>query len=379
LDAVTESDLQYLIDNGEAEIRTVEYKSILPGTSDAEKREFLSDVSSFANTIGGHIIYGMVASAGVPTQLQGIEIGDQDAVKLRLEDMIRQGIQPRISGIGIHIVSLKSSAKAVVIRIPRSWASPHMVTYQNYSRFFARNSAGKYQLDVTELRAAFLVSQNASETVRGFRTDRLIRIGSGETPVPLKEGAKIVLHMVPLGIAEGATALNVASLSAIELKPMYCSSWDSRLNFDGALGYSTHSYLQVFRNGAIEGVEGLLLRDGKIPCIAYEKELLSALKQYLLISKKIGVELPILLMLSLIRVRGFVMVTGQSLSWDDTYPIDREDLLAPVGIIESYDSDSATVLKPSFDSIWNACGYPQSLNYNNKGKWVGISSANRTA
>ena len=43
----------------------------------------------------------------------------------------------------------------VLVRIPRSWVSPHMVTHKGTSRFFARNSAGKYQLDVSELRTAF--------------------------------------------------------------------------------------------------------------------------------------------------------------------------------------------------------------------------------
>lgn len=314
----------------------------------------------------------------MPTQLLGMEIGDPDALKLRLEDLIRQGIQPRISSIAVHVIPLHLSTKAVIIRIPRSWGAPHMVTFQNYSRFYGRNSAGKYQLDVTELRAAFLLSEDASERVRGFRTDRLIRIRSGETPVRLKEGAKIVLHMVPLGVLETATNLNVASLSAVELKPMYCSGWDNRQNFDGALGYSSHSYLQVFRNGAIEAVEGLLLLDGKIPCIAYEQELLETVKQCLLIEKKIGVELPILIMLSLLGVRGFTMITGQLSSWEN-YPIDREDLLAPVEMIETYQCDRSEVMRPVFDSIWNACGYPQSLNYDKNGKWVGIDVANRTS
>jgi hypothetical protein len=59
LDAIAESDIQSLVDNKVAEAKIIEYKSVLPGASDGDKREFLSDVSSFANTIGGHLIYGV--------------------------------------------------------------------------------------------------------------------------------------------------------------------------------------------------------------------------------------------------------------------------------------------------------------------------------
>jgi hypothetical protein len=37
------------------------------------------------------------------------------------------------------------------IRIPPSWAAPHIVTFQGLSRFYPRNSAGKYPLDAGEI------------------------------------------------------------------------------------------------------------------------------------------------------------------------------------------------------------------------------------
>jgi len=50
----------------------------------------------------------------------------------------------------------------ILVRIPQSFASPHMVKFQNTSRFFCRNSAGKYQLDVQEIRNAFLATDSTS-------------------------------------------------------------------------------------------------------------------------------------------------------------------------------------------------------------------------
>ena len=86
----------------------------------------------------------------------------------------------------------------MIIRVSRSWASPHMITFQDWSRFYSRNSAGKYPLDVMELRSAFLLSETAAERIRRFRAERIGRIIAGDTPIPMGEGAKIILHLIPL-------------------------------------------------------------------------------------------------------------------------------------------------------------------------------------
>jgi len=56
LDEITEGDLQRLITDRIEENRQLEYKRELPSTSEGEKREFVRDVVSFANSAGGHII-----------------------------------------------------------------------------------------------------------------------------------------------------------------------------------------------------------------------------------------------------------------------------------------------------------------------------------
>ena len=39
----------------------------------------------------------------------------------------------------------------IIVRVPNSLNRPHMVVFKQWSRFYSRNSAGKYQLDVHEL------------------------------------------------------------------------------------------------------------------------------------------------------------------------------------------------------------------------------------
>ena len=59
-----------------------------------------------------------------------------------------------------------------------------------------------------------------------------------------------------------------------------------------------------------------------------------------------------------------------SFSWpNEFHPIDRDELIISPIRIESYDLPADRILKPAFDSIWNACGYKQSINYDENNNW----------
>ncbi len=57
-DTITKEDIEALVTDAVPEDRTIEYKQQLPGGTDEDKREFLADVSSFANAAGGDVLYG---------------------------------------------------------------------------------------------------------------------------------------------------------------------------------------------------------------------------------------------------------------------------------------------------------------------------------
>ena len=74
---------------------------------------------------------------------------------VRLEQMLRSGIRPALNGIETAEINLASGNVVLVMRIPKSWNPPHQVTFQNAFRFYARDTNGKYQLDVDVLRGNF--------------------------------------------------------------------------------------------------------------------------------------------------------------------------------------------------------------------------------
>jgi len=385
LDQITEADLLDLENNSVAESKTIEYKQELPGNSDDDKKEFLADVSSFANASGGDLIFGIIEDrdTGIPERLEGLEIANVDQEILRLESSMRDGIEPRIWGITFRDVDLSNSKKVLIIRIPKSWRSPHRVSFRGrgHGKFFLRSTNGKHPMDVEELRIAFNLSETITERIRNFRVDRIAKIFANETPVPLYfDSAKIVLRLIPIGSFNPAQSYNIGEIASDHVKMMIQIAdygWnfnESRYNFDGFLTYypmekdKAASYVQLFKNGIIEAVDSELLRQNKkIPITTLETKLLDSVSSYLSILKILNVELPIFVFLTLIGVRGYSM--SEMRYWHSAYEIDRDTLLLPEILIESFDDEVKTVLRPCFDSIWNACGLPRSLNYDKDGNW----------
>ncbi len=375
-----ENDLQALVDNQVPESKTIDYKESLPSNSDSDKKEFLADVSSFANAAGGYLIYGMRENSGIASEVCGLESIDADAEIRRLENIIRDGIKPRIPGVSLWAIHLPTSRDVIIIYIPISWASPHIVAFKNDSKFYSRNSAGKYQLDVSELRAAFVLSETTTERIRNFRIERLSKIVAGETPVRLNPTPKIILHIIPFGAFNPASRFSVSSLANDigRLQPISAAGWNSRHNFDGYLSFADSlTYLQVFRNGNIEAVNASIIETvdrrltiPTIPSLLFEEKLLDALPRFLSIQRQLGVEPPLFIMLSLLGVSGYRMGVDSRLDSTFGYPIDRDALILPEIIVENFECNPSDVMRPIFDALWNAAGWPRSMNYNENGERV---------
>lgn len=238
-DKLSEADFQELIDNKVPESKTLDYKVELKFT-DRDKREFLADVSSFANTAGGYLLIGIKEEGGVPTGLPGLEFDNPDAEKLKLISLIRDCTEPRIPGISITPVLLQNSRYILAIHIPKSWALPHVVSIEKHWRFYARHSGGKYQLDVPELRQAFLMSDTLAEKIRRFHVERATQIISGEVPLFLAKGPQFIIHIVPVDAFGSGQKVDVTMLpeKGIPLAPLG-GAWDKRrYNLDGFLTYN---------------------------------------------------------------------------------------------------------------------------------------------
>ena len=197
LNHIDEGCLQALITSGAAESRTIDYKRTTYGSAHADYAEFLADASSFANTSGGDLVLGIDATNGIPTAVTPLTV-QMDGEKLRLEQIARGGLQPRIANIAFHVVPIEAGGNVLVIRVPRSYNPPHRIIRQGSNRFWARSAAGKYEPDVNELRTLFNAGPQLADRIRNFRLDRIAKIAAGQAPVELMNRGSLILHVVPL-------------------------------------------------------------------------------------------------------------------------------------------------------------------------------------
>jgi len=291
-------------------------------------------------------------------------------------------VAPRIL-VQIKAVPVEPSGHVLVLHIPRSWGGPHMVTFKGHGKFYSRNSAGKYPMDVTELRRAFSGTTQIGEQIQEFRLQRVSAIAAGENFADLPTGSKIVLHACPFSALTLETLIDprVVGMNHVLLRPLYADAWNQRFNIDGILGYhvdtqiyGTRSYMQVYRDGRIECVDTRLLQPRnelgrRIPSIAVEAALVCQVSRIFQLYTKLGIEPPVAIMLSLIGVKGFEMgvdpLDGTSGGQNE---IDREQILLLPQIVDNYESDPAAMLRPLLDSLWNAAGFSGCPDYDGAGQ-----------
>jgi hypothetical protein len=377
IDQITKTDIDELVANQVVEKKTLEYKRDLPGTSDGERKEFLADATSFANTAGGHIIYGIEESnGGVPIPPAGLEDVDRDGVKLRIDQMLRDGVRPRVSGAQTHFVEGFTRGPVLFLRVPRSYQQPHMVVFSGSKKFYARATNGKYEMDVDELRRAFIGSESLSERIRGFRADRVAKIVAGDAPVPLTDNTGFILHIIPFDAFARDLGQPIISDRSIgqDFPPMPVHvgmGYNARFNMDGFVTFSQSTYCQIYRNGIIEAtLMDTRDSDGQREYIApRDVHVTEAATEYLSKLHRANVSPPILIAVSVTGVKGAFLPHGSSPLSLRAGPIDRDHLFLPDIVIERYDVDLPSLLRPTWDVFWNAGGYSRSPNYTNEGRW----------
>lgn len=380
LESITATDLQSLIDTGVKEGKTIEFKRDLPGDSSDERKKLLRAICSLANTAGGDLIYGVEAVDGVPVALPGLDGSDEDGIRLRIENSCRDGIQPRIPGLTMRLVTLAGNCAVLVIRVRSSWAAPHRLGSDGH--FYARNSAGGYQLDVGELRQAFTLADGIVERIREFRIARLMKIEGNDGPVDLEPGVKAVFHMIPWSAFSGPTnpRIEPSDVHRRAFSVMGTSATRSDLNLDGFLQHSPGSngtskvYTQLFRNGSIETVSvfsNIQSTERPVPSAFIENQLVRLVGEFTRQLKMLDVGAPYIFFLSFLGIKNSHLLAGRSYFGEVAPIVQRgtDSLLLPEVMVEAEQFDPAEVLRPLFDSYWNAYGYERSSSYDDMGKW----------
>jgi hypothetical protein len=162
LHAIQAGDLQDLVDRGVPE-GPLEYKGTLDLSTEANKLKIADDVSAFANTDGGRILFGIEEEKVNGTPVASKVVGLKDGgVVAAFADVMHSIIQPspRFSLVQVEV----SDGFVLVVDVPHSVTDLHMVSGFGKSRYVRRGPTGNVPMRESEVREAYarlLAARNA--------------------------------------------------------------------------------------------------------------------------------------------------------------------------------------------------------------------------
>lgn len=159
---ITVEDVEKLIQAEAQESLNLDYKRSNSIGND-KRAEIAKDVSAFANSDGGLIIYGVEENGHLPI---GIDGGVEHARFNRewLENVITSNIAPRIEDVQISQIPLSNSYSIFTVKVPKSFRGPHQERSES-KRYYRRFNFKSVPMEDYEIREAFSRKRTAPPLV----------------------------------------------------------------------------------------------------------------------------------------------------------------------------------------------------------------------
>ena len=219
-----EKDILHIIRNQVEENIHLDYKATASlQKTEGKKNEVSKDVSSFANSAGGTIIYGVAQYADESRKRlpEKIDVGydPHDISKEWLEQVINSRIQPRIDGIRINPIHLATTSPEKVIYalwIPESFTAHQASDFRYYKRFnFESVPMEDYELRLVmnKTRYPLLVPNFGFKTKSRNQQAHVYRLKVDLTNKGMVRAIDIAFHMWwPIGVSVQSHGIQLRSI-----------------------------------------------------------------------------------------------------------------------------------------------------------------------
>ncbi len=383
-------DFDRLVADRVQEGNQLDFKQALVGSTDADKKKFAADVCAFANTRGGDIVIGVRETRGVAVEVVPLAM-DPDQETLRLQNMIADSFDPRIVGVQIAPVAY-GDGHVLVVRVPQSVQGLHRSKLDQ--QFHIRESRSNRHLDVASLITRVDMLRGQRDRRDEFFAQRYAAVLTNRTPVALRAGPKVMVHVFQAHAAFGADMLDVSPAAAAGAMPVPTlgqGGADFRMTFEGPMHHTaindgmTRGFTLVHHNGVLEGAWKVAdLREGRTEVVAeaVETHVLGFVRA--LIERTRGLltfDVPLVVRVALVGAEGAVVVTSNRelrRHFEEDVPlspIDRTALQLPDVLVNDWPvADLAELFRPAFDRLWQASGFLRSYQYqehNGRFVWQG--------
>lgn len=361
LDQIVLEDIEKLVSYGRSEGLTLDFKEAFPSADHKGTRDFLADVTAFANTDGGDIIIGVREDGnGAASALVGIASSGLDEALRRIDDQLRSCVDPRIPLFRVQSISLATSNVVLVMRVGASLIAPHRVTFDKSSRFYRRGNRSNYEMSTAEIRQAFAASNDLPRRIRDLHRKAVESTTGQDMPCRIQDGPTAILTIAPLSVLREKRDVSFTRDNAV-LPPRHTSNLNMVIGLEGLIVHSpiapeaggVRSWSINHRLGYLDFAWVVGHQDGGRKLI-WPKYFIPELKNTVSFSitrlRNLGIEGPWIAMLTLAGVKGYCIAVHE-----DYIPGPAWQNPAFLGEIID-DAMSPEALRPFTEGFWRLFG-----------------------
>ena len=296
-DDITYQDIDAIVKAGQDEFTNLEFKSIFPQEKEQGKSELAKDLTAFANTDGGDIVYGVEKDnsndATVPYKICGVERDAVEPFIRRMNQIARDRCYPPLITLEqpkMVDIPDKPNRCLVVVRVHPSVGGPH--SSELTLPVYTRRTNANVRVNVKELREMMDAQQLLADRAHEWRRDRIRALQKGRLPSGFRmhfyslRRTDVLTDLRPWTAGNQLFVIHLMPLSSFGRVPSIdtVTSWQKKTTSqppipllfgdrkrltgglfpvrDGLFAYlptsnqfstaSTSSYTMLFRSGALE-------------------------------------------------------------------------------------------------------------------------------